>query len=148
MKKVIFIWTICLLGVMLPVKLFAQSDLQINKAFEKYGRNKDVVMVELSEDVLKSYNLKLYKSISIKNDVSAVDFIRRCLKSDQEGAKKSKQVLKSGELSSLYLQLQKRGSENRYILFRTDQETGATLIYIETAIETDNIVNLLLKKNQ
>lgn len=148
MKKVIFIWTICLLGVMLPVKLFAQSDLQINKAFEKYGRNKDVVMVELSEDVLKSYNLKLYKSISIKNDVSAVDFIRRCLKSDQEGAKKSKQVLKSGELSSLYLQLQKRGSENRYILFRTDQEAGATLIYIETAIETDNIVNLLLKKNQ
>lgn len=148
MKKRVFIWTICLLGVMLPVKLFAQSDLQINKAFEKYGRNKDVVMVELSEDILKSYNLKLYKSISIKNDAVAVDFIRRCLKSDQEGAKKSKQVLKSGELSSLYLQLQKRGADNRYILFRTDQEAGATLIYIETPIETDNIVNLLLKKNQ
>lgn len=148
MKKRVIIWILCSLGLLLPTKVFSQSDLQISKAFEQYGRKKNVVMVELSEDALKSYNMRLYKSISVKNDADAVDFMRACIKIDQVNAKKTKQVMKGGVLASIYLQLPKKGAENRYILFRSDEESSATLIYIEASIETDNIVNFLLKKNQ
>ena len=148
MKKIIVIALIGLVGgVLLPSALWAQSDLQIHKVFDKYGHNKNVVMVELSEDMLESYNLTLYKSISIKDEPSAIDYIRRCLKKDQEGAKKIKQVIKGGELYSAYYQLIKKGADNRFILFKNEEE-AATLIYIETPVETDNIVNLLLKKGQ
>lgn len=147
-KKRVVIWTACLLGLLLPTDVFSQSDLQIGQIFEQFARKKNAIMVELSEDVLKPYNIRLYKSISVKNDASAVDFMRACIKIDQANAKKTKQVMKSGTLSSVYLQLPKRGIENRYILFRADEESSATLIYIETSIETDNIVSFLLKKNQ
>ncbi len=147
MKKRLLIGMICLVGALfLPTELFSQTDLQIHKVFEKYARNKNAVMIELSEDMLESYNLTLYKSIAVKDDAAATDYMRRCLKRDQEGAKKIKQVMKAGELWSAYYQLVKKGSDNRYILFRNDPEAGATLIYIETPVETDNIVNLLLKK--
>lgn len=148
MKKKRIIGLICLLGLMaFPSILHAQEDLQIRKVFDKFGHNKNVVMVELSEDMLESYNLTLYKSISIKDEPSAIEYIRRCLKKDQEGAKKIKQVIKAGELFSAYYQLAKKGSDNRFILFKNEDE-AATLIYIETPVETDNIVNLLLKKGQ
>lgn len=148
MKKKLTIALICVLGLMaMPSKLLAQDDLQIRKVFDKFGHHKNVVMVELSGDMLQSYNLTLYKSISIKEESSAVDFILRCLKKDQEGAKKIKQVVKAGDLYSAYYQLAKKGSDNRFILYKNEDET-ATLIYIETPIETDNIVNLLLKKGQ
>lgn len=133
---------------LLPVGIKAQSDLQISKVFEKYNSRKHVVMVEMSREMLASYNMKLYKSISIKEDPAAVCFIRQCLAKDQEGARKIKQVMKGGELSSAYYQLAKRGKDNRFILFRYDPPNTSTLIYIETEEETDNIVNMLLKKKQ
>ncbi|MDD2798140.1 MAG: DUF6108 family protein [Bacteroidales bacterium] len=149
MKTKIYIGLILLFGAMLQSgTLFAQDDLQIGKVFEKYGHRKNVVMVELSEDILQSFSLTLYKSISIKDDPSAADYIRRCVRKDQEGAKKIKIVIKSGDLSSAYLQLAKKGKENRFILFKSEEEDEVTLIYIETTLDTDNIVNLLLKKGQ
>ncbi|MDP4270480.1 MAG: DUF6108 family protein [Bacteroidota bacterium] len=133
---------------LLPELVNAQSDLQISKVFEKYGSRKHVVMVEMSREMLASYNMTLYKSISIKEDPSAVEFVRNCLSKDKEGAKKIKQVMKGGELVSAYYQLNKRGKDNRFILFRSDPLNVVTLIYIETEEETDNIVNMLLKKKQ
>ncbi|WP_243347839.1 DUF6108 family protein [Parabacteroides sp. FAFU027] len=131
---------------LLPELVNAQSDLQISKVFEKYGSRKHVVMVEMSREMLASYNMTLYKSISIKEDPSSVEFVRNCLSKDKEGAKKIKQVMKGGELVSAYYQLNKRGKDNRFILFRSDPPNVVTLIYIETEEETDNIVNMLLKK--
>lgn len=129
------------------VQVQAQNDLQINKVFELYGKKKGVVMVSLSGEVLEEYNFSLFKSITIKNDPSAAEFIRKCLDADGEGAKKIQQVVSSGILSSIYLELPRKGESNRLILYRAPRsENQITLIYIESKNESDKILKLLLKK--
>jgi hypothetical protein len=136
-----------MMAVALPQHLSAQKDLQISKVFDFYGKKKGVVMVELSGEMLGDYNLSLFKSITIKDDPSAGDFIRKCLAKDQEGAKKVKQVVSSGNLTTVILQLPRRGKLNRLILFNaTSSGYKLTLVYIETEEDADNALNLLLKK--
>ena len=137
-----------LVGIALPQQLSAQKDLQIAKVFDTYGKKKGVVMVELSGGMLSDYNLSLFKSIVINDDPAAGDFIRTCLAADQKGAKKVKQVITSGTLSTIILQLPQQGKRNRLILFNAaSQGKQLTLIYIETEEDVDDALNLLLKKN-
>ena len=128
--------------------LKAQSDLEINKVFDKYGKQKGSVMVEMSKEMLEGYDFIYYKSIIISNNKKAGDFTRECLKIDQGGAKKVKQVVTNGEVSSIYLQLPKKGKYHRLILFN---ETSApklkmTLIYIESEKDSEEILKLIIKK--
>jgi len=97
---------------------------------------------------LDGYDFSLFKSITIKNNPSAADFIRKCLEKDQEGAKKVKQVVASGVLTSVYLQLPRKGQLYRLILFNQSfqQENKITLIYIESKNDSENILKLILKK--
>ena len=55
----------------------AQTDLQISKAFDRYGERKGVVMVELTDEMLNGYDFSLFKSLTIKEIPSAADFIRK-----------------------------------------------------------------------
>jgi hypothetical protein len=137
-----------LIALSIPLPMLAQQDLQISKVFDQYGKKKGVVMVELSGEVLKQYDFSLFKSIVIKNDPSAAVFIRQCLAKDQEGAKKIKQVVASGVLTSEYLELPRKGSENRMILYNESSSSGGqiTLIYLESKDDSGEILNLLLKK--
>jgi len=98
--------------------------------------------------MLNGYDFSLFKSITIKNNPSAADFIRKCLEKDQEGAKKVKQVVASGVLTSVYLQLPRKGQLYRLILFNQSfqQENKITLIYIESKNDSENILKLILKK--
>jgi hypothetical protein len=84
----------------------------------------------------------------IKNDPTAAPFIRQCLAKDKEGAKKIKQVVTNGVLTSEYLQLPRRGTENRIILYNESASTDnqITLIYIESKDDSGEVLNLLLKK--
>lgn len=129
-------------------RLYAQNDLQINKTFEIYGKKKGVVMVSLSGEVLKEYDLDLFKSITIKNNPSAADFIRKCLKEDEDGAKKIKQVVVNGVPTSIYLRLPRKGKEYRLILFNESFRPAeqSTLIYIESKIDSEDVLNIILKK--
>jgi len=130
-----------LIALAFSAHLQAQNDLQINKVFELYGKKKGVVMVSLSGEVLEEYNFSLFKSITIKNDPSAAEFIRKCLDTDGEGAKKIQQVVSSGILSSIYLALPRKGEINRLILYRAPRsENQITLIYIESKNESDKIL--------
>jgi len=97
---------------------------------------------------LDGYDFSLFKSITIKNNPSAADFIRKCLEKDQEGAKKVKQVVASGVITSVYLQLPRKGQLYRLILFNQSfqQENKITLIYIESKNDSENILKLILKK--
>jgi len=128
--------------------LYAQNDLQISKVFEQYGKKKGVVMVELTNEVLDNYDFTLFKSITIKNDPIAAKFIRECLTKDGTGAKKIKQVVSNGIPTSIYLQLPRKGKDNRLILFNESNSSGnmLTLIYIETKNDTEDVLKLLLKK--
>ena len=129
-------------------KLQAQSDLQISKVFDQYGERKGVVMVELSDEMLDGYDFSLFKSITIKNNPAAADFIRKCLLKDEQGAKKVKQVVANGVPTSIYLQLPRKGEFYRLILFNETfkPEHKITLIYIESKNDSEDVLKLILKK--
>src|ERR1035437_10350343 len=115
-KKFLILTVVVWLGSILST-LQAQNDLQISKAFEQYGERKGVVMVELTDEMLNGYDFSLFKSLTIKENPSAADFIRKCLIKDEVGAKKVKQVVANGVSTSVYLQLPPKGQLYRLILF-------------------------------
>lgn len=74
----------------------AQKDLKIQDVFTRYGKKRNVTMVELSNEMLETYGMTRYKSITIKDDPEALRFIRQCLEVDQRGARKIKEVTDDG----------------------------------------------------
>lgn len=79
----------------------AQKDLKIQDVFTRYGKKRNVTMVELSNEMLETYGMTRYKSITIKDDPEALRFTRQCLEADQRGARKIKEVTDDGEWSPL-----------------------------------------------
>ena len=126
---------------------FAQKQLAINKIFEQYGKQKGSTMVVLSDDVIKSYHLDFYKSITLPYDKKRSNEIQQSLETDKRLAKKIKEVISNGIIYSGYYQLPMEGKlKNRYILFKISDNATATLIYMEGDIESEEIVNLLFIK--
>ena len=76
------------LAVAFTANLNAQVDLEINKVFEQYGRQKGSVLVEMSREMLEGYDFTYYKSIVTTDNKEAADLARRCLEIDQKDAKK------------------------------------------------------------
>ena len=74
----------------------AQKDLKIQDVFTRYGKKRNVTMVELSNEMLETYGMTRYKSITIKDDPEALRFTRQCLEADQRGARKIKEVTDDG----------------------------------------------------
>lgn len=125
----------------------AQSGLKIATIFEKYGKQRGVAMVELSADMLDTYGMDLYKSITIKESHKALPEIRYCLESDKRGAKKIKEIMASGQLVSGYYQLPSKKEEvNRFILFKLAKNGTSTLVYIEGELESDDLITMLFMK--
>ncbi|HBL72212.1 MAG TPA: hypothetical protein DD409_04645 [Bacteroidales bacterium] len=138
-----------LLFVCLPSHLMAQKGLHIDEAFKRYGKAKNAVMVNMSKEVLEEYDFTFFKSITLKNDPEAAEFIRTCLAKDEKGAKKIKQVVANGVVTTIYLQLAPIEGGNRLILFNEQVKPTRqlVLIYIESEKETDDILKpLLIKK--
>ena len=136
------------MAILISGQLNAQQDLQISKVFEQYGKKKGVVMVQLTKEMLQGYDFSFFKSIVIKNDSAAVAFTRECIAKDQEGAKKIKQIVQNGDVTSTVLQLAPKGDENRLILYNEsfDGKKEMTLIYIESKMDVEKIMTMILKK--
>ena len=148
LKKIGF-WLLIGMAVSLSGRLNAQQDLQISKVFEQYGKKKGTVMVQLTKEMLQDYNFSFFKSIVIKNDSAAIAFARECVAKDQEGAKKIKQVVQNGKITSIVLELAPRDKDNRLILYNESLEGNAalTLIYLESPMDVEKIMTMILKKN-
>ena len=126
---------------------FAQKQLAINKIFEQYGKQKGSTMVVLSDDVIKSYHLDFYKSITLPYDKKRSEEIQQSLETDKKQAKKIKEVISNGIIYSGYYQLPMENKlKNRYILFKISDNATATRSYMEGDIESEEIVNLLFIK--
>lgn len=149
MNKVIrTTWIILLLSVASGMAR-AQQGLQIASVFQKYGKQKGVTMVELSNEMLETYQMTLYKSLVFKDVEEALPTILNCLDADKKKAKKVKEVVAGGQIQSGYYQLpQLKEDVNRFILFKTGKKGSATLIYIEGELDADDLVTMLfMKKN-
>lgn len=125
----------------------AQQGLQIASIFQKYGKQKGVTMVELSKEMLETYQMVLYKSISFKDADPYISTITHCLEADKKKAKKVKEVVAGGQIQSGYYQLpQLQEDVNRFILFKTGSKGTATLIYIEGELDADDLITMLFMK--
>jgi hypothetical protein len=106
-------------------------------------------MVELSNKILDTYEMTLYKSLVFKDAGDALPYILRCLETDKKKAKKVKEVISAGQIQSGYYQLPQTVEDmNRFILFKTGEKGTVTLIYIEGELNADDLVTMLfMKKN-
>ena len=149
MNKVIRTTWIILLLTVASGMARAQQGLQIASVFQKYGKQKGVTMVELSNEMLETYQMTLYKSLVLKDVEEALPTILNCLDADKKKAKKVKEVVAGGQIQSGYYQLpQLKEDVNRFILFKTGKKGSATLIYIEGELDADDLVTMLfMKKN-
>ena len=149
MNKVIRTKWIILLLTVASGMARAQQGLQIASVFQKYGKQKGVTMVELSNEMLETYQMTLYKSLVFKDVEEALPTILNCLDADKKKAKKVKEVVAGGQIQSGYYQLpQLKEDVNRFILFKTGKKGSATLIYIEGELDADDLVTMLfMKKN-
>ena len=124
-----------------------QKDLKIQDVFTRYGKKKNVTMVELSNEMLETYGMTRYKSITIKNEPEALRFTRQCLETDQRGARKIKEVTDDGGVVSAYYQLPGKESDvNRFVLFKVNSKGTITLVYIEGELDSDDLITLLFTK--
>ena len=149
MNKVIRTTWIVLLLTVASGMVRAQQGLQIASVFQKYGKQKGVTMVELSNEMLETYQMTLYKSLVFKDVEEALPDILNCLEADKRKARKVKEVVAGGQIQSGYYQLpQLKEDVNRFILFKTGKKGSATLIYIEGELDADYLVTMLfMKKN-
>ena len=149
MNKVIRTTWIILLLTVASGMARAQQGLQIASVFQKYGKQKGVTMVELSNEMLETYQMTLYKSLVFIDVEEALPTILNCLDADKKKAKKVKEVVAGGQIQSGYYQLpQLKEDVNRFILFKTGKKGSATLIYIEGELDADDLVTMLfMKKN-
>ena len=149
MNKVIRTTWIILLLTVASGMARAQQGLQIASVFQKYGKQKGVTMVELSNEMLETYQMTLYKSLVFKDVEEALPTILNCLDADKKKAKKVKEVVAGGQIQSGYYQLpQLKEDVNRFIMFKTGKKGSATLIYIEGELDADDLVTMLfMKKN-
>ena len=149
MNKVIRTTWIILLLTVASGMARAQQGLQIASVFQKYGKQKGVTMVELSNEMLETYQMTLYKSLVFKDVEEALPTILNCLDADKKKAKKVKEVVGGGQIQSGYYQVpQLKEDVNRFILFKTGKKGSATLIYIEGELDADDLVTMLfMKKN-
>ena len=149
MNKVIRTTWIILLLTVASGMARAQQGLQIASVFQKYGKQKGVTMVELSNEMLETYQMTLYRSLVFKDVEEALPTILNCRDADKKKAKKVKEVVAGGQIQSGYYQLpQLKEDVNRFILFKTGKKGSATLIYIEGELDADDLVTMLfMKKN-
>ena len=149
MNKVIRTTWIVLLLTVASGMVRAQQGLQIASVFQKYGKQKGVTMVELSNEMLETSQMTLYKSLVFKDVEEALPDILNCLEADKRKARKVKEVVAGGQIQSGYYQLpQLKEDVNRFILFKTGKKGSATLIYIEGELDADDLVTMLfMKKN-
>lgn len=150
-QKLKYFVSILMLAVALTAS--AQEGLNIADVFQHYGKRHGSTMVQLSSDVLKAYEMTLYKSLSFKPDITGTygwQWVIACIDQDKRRAKKIKETILDGSLKSGYYQLppQQRGV-NRFILFKIDNRKGkATLIYIEGTLTSAELVDMLFSKNK
>lgn len=147
MKKLIRTLLCCLL-LLCTTGMYAQKGLQIASVFQKYGNQKGATYVELSKMLSKNWDITQYKSLKLTKADKALPDIYRCLEADREQAKKIKEVVTDGRIQSGYYQLPVlQDKVNRFILFRLGKKGGATLIYIEGEIDSDDLVTLIFSKD-
>ena len=143
----IAIRTVLMFAMMMLATLtsHAQDGLAVNGVFQQYGHSKGCKMVVMQNTKLRGYRLAIYKSLTYNNKYAAN--INDILKNDRRAAKKIREVVDNGRITSGYYMMAPLPSgHNRYILFsNTDRGKGA-VIYIEGNLSPEDIMTICYTK--
>lgn len=126
----------------LSLSVSAQSDFAIGGIFEKYRKAKGCKMVEMHNADVKGFRLKLYKSLTYKKIGAIVD---DALGRDRRVAKKIREVIDQGKVSTGYYMMIPYDGQNRYILFSRIDGASGVLIYIEGKLSPEDIISLIYR---
>lgn len=132
-----------LMALMVHTAAWAQSGLSVAQIFDRYGHERGCKMVTMSNTTLKGYRLALYRSLVYKSDKVAV---ASYLEADRRRARKVREVVEDGRVTSGYYMMQPQGGHNRYILFSHNGAGRGTVIYIEGTLTPDDIMRLCYTK--
>lgn len=130
--------------VLRPAACWAQQGLSVARAFEQYGHAKGYKMVEMNNATLKGYPLHVYKSLVFKKSNSQID---EWLGQDRKRAKKIREVVQDGKVTSGYYMMSPLGGYNRYILFSKNGRGGGAVIFIEGHLSPEDILKLCYVSN-
>lgn len=138
----IILFTVLLMSTSSALK--AQQDLSILGIFDKYGKQSGVTMLEVSDELMKDYRIKIFKSIIFEDATHALPDIREAIAHDKKEAKKIKEATHDGLLKSGYYRLNTTDEKlNRYLIFKVGKNNKTTLIFIEGALTSEELVDLL-----
>ena len=122
----------------------SQTDPEVFGIFEKYGRRTGITLLEISEELMKDYQINHFKSIIFENGTKALPEIRESIDKDKVDAKLIKESFKDGLLNSGYYRLKiDEQNLNRYLIFKVGTRNKVTLIYIEGKLTPEQLVDLL-----
>ncbi|MDL2325670.1 DUF6108 family protein, partial [Bacteroidales bacterium OttesenSCG-928-A14] len=120
------------------------KDPEILKIFDKYGNKQGVTMLEISDDLMKNYHVRIFKSIIFEDGRKALTDIRKAIDIDKVNAKKIKESKQDGLLISGYYRLKTENDNlNRYLIFKIGKNNRTTLVYIEGELTPEELVELL-----
>lgn len=141
---IIRMMTVLAMLVCFSAGLEAQTGLHVQKAFERFGHAKGCKMVEMHDATLKGYQLHVYKSLTYKKIGKEIEAY---LKEDKQKAKKIREVVENGRITSGYYMMPplEKGM-NRYVLFSDPGKENGAIIYIEGRLEPDDIMKLCYSK--
>ena len=122
----------------------AQKGPSILKIFDKYGNKQGVMLLEITDDLMKEYQVDVFKSIIFKDGSEVLPEIRKLIDIDKQNAKKIKESKQDGLLISGYYRLKtENDSINQYLIFKIGKNNKVTLVYIKGKITPEQLVELL-----
>ena len=143
MKKIL---TTLLLTMAYILTAGAQTTFGVEKAFAVYGHSKGCKMVEMHDMQMKGYKLKTYKSLTYSKFGTEIEAM---LAEDKKQAKKIREVVEDGTVTSGYYQMDAlRTGINRYVLFSKGKKGNGTLIYIEGQLKPEDVMVLCYGKSK
>lgn len=144
MKKRIM--TLALLLIAFAATALAQQGLKVADIFSRFGRERGCKMVEMHDTQLRGYELKTYQSLTYR---TYGEEIAPLLEEDRRKAKKIREVVSDGRVSSGYYILPPTADgQNRYILYTQKQDKSGAVIYIEGALQPDDILKLCYQRKK
>ncbi len=138
--------TLILLLVAIATSALAQQGLHVADIFSRYGHERGCKMVEMHDTELHGYELKTYQSLTYRIHG---DEIAPLLEEDRRKAKKIREVVSDGRVSSgYYIMPPTAEGLNRYILYSQKQDNSGAIVYIEGKLEPDDILKLCYQRRK
>lgn len=142
MKKII---CILLWSLISSSALLAQEGLNINKVFDGRFRNSpNAVETIVTGKKMQSFNLTLYHSLTVKDDVAATALIEQLVRKDGVSAIDKEVVFKDGHLYYGFYTFTPQNKINRYLFFLNQQQNNkVVVIYMEGKATMKEIKNMI-----